>query len=310
MRQGRIQDATDCFKNSLKINPNLEIAKINLETVTAGTSCSQEPSRSPLKRYEVIQEVLNWHNGRTYLEIGIDTAESFTKIRAARKFGIDPEPTTNLINHMLSTLDIGSLQYSCSADSGITNLTLQARTFRRVADFYPGETAELYYETSDMFFKNRAAELFAQSPIDVAFVDGLHTWEQTYRDVLNILKHLDRKGVILMHDCNPPSSAAAHPAESWQVAKKMELPGWNGLWCGDVWKAVVQLRSTHKDLNVFVLDCDFGVGVVSRGTPKSMLELSSSQINAMTYADLETDRSTLLNLKPPGYLHEFLRTTG
>jgi hypothetical protein len=311
MHQGQKQEAVRCFKTSLKINPNLEIARINLETATGDcTTESRTPPPPPTMRYEAVQQVLNALNGRTYLEIGIDTAESFMNIRAARKLGIDPVPTFNIINQMLDSSKINRFSYTCSSDTGNTSLTLQARIHDKFADLNPGETAELFYETSDNFFAKRASELFARDPINVALVDGLHTWEQTYRDVVNVLNHLDPNGVILMHDCSPPSAAAAHPAESWQAAADMKLPGWIGQWCGDVWKAVIQLRATRRDLNIFVLDCDFGVGVVSRGAPLSMLDLSSSQIAAMTYADLETDRSTLVNLKPPGYLYEFLQTMG
>ena len=93
----------------------------------------------------------------------------------------------------------------------------------------PGETSELFYETSDMFFEKHATELFSKDPLNVAFVDGLHTWEQTYQDVLNCLNYLSDNGVILMHDCNPPTAATAHPAESWQAAAEMGLPGlWEG----------------------------------------------------------------------------------
>jgi tetratricopeptide (TPR) repeat protein len=310
MHQGRSQAAADCFRNCLRINPNLEVARINLQTATSGITPSQSADATPMKRYDVVHNVLNRLNGRTYLEIGINTAESFMNIRAPRKFGVDPVPTFNLINDMLSTLDISRFKYSCSAETGITDLTLQAHTHHGVSDLWPGETSELFYTTSDMFFEKHAAELFSQDPINVAFVDGLHTWEQTYQDVLNCLNYLSHNGVILMHDCNPPTAAAAHPAASWEAAAEMGLPGWEGLWCGDVWKSLVQLRAARKDLNIFVLDCDFGIGVVSRGKPEALLNLSKSQIMAMDFADFDTNRQGLVNLKPQDYLYEFLRTIG
>ena len=310
MRQGRSQEACDSFNTSLQINPDLEIARINLETLTGGATRVQKAARPPMKRYEVVQEVLNTLKGRTYLEIGIDTAESFMNIRAERKFGIDPVPTFNLINQMLSASDIRQFKYSCTPETGISGLMIQAQTDRALTNLYPGETAEFFYETSDTFFEKRACSLFSKAPINTAFVDGLHTYAQTYQDVLNVLEYLDQNGVILMHDCNPPSAAAAHPAASWQAAAQMGLPDWKGLWCGDVWKALVQLRATRKDLNVFVLDCDFGIGVVSRAKPETTLNLSESQIRALTYADLTGDRQALINLKPQEYLYEFLQTIG
>ena len=80
------------------------------------------------------------------------------------------------------------------------------------------------------------------------------------------------------------------------------------MWCGDVWKTIVHLRSTRKDLNIFVLDCDFGIGVVSKGSPDKWLDYSADQIKAMNFDDLNGNRDDLLNLKPQEYLYEFLGT--
>jgi hypothetical protein len=78
------------------------------------------------------------------------------------------------------------------------------------------------------------------------------------------------------------------------------------VWNGDVWKAIVYLRSMRHDLRVAVLKCDQGVGIVRKGSPESRLSYSPAQIEALTYADLKADRERLLNLKPPRYLGEFL----
>jgi hypothetical protein len=88
----------------------------------------------------------------------------------------------------------------------------------------------------------------------------------------------------------------------------LNIPGWTGFWCGDVWKAIVRLRATRNDLRVFVLDCDYGIGVVYRGTPEGSLDISNAEIETMTYKDLQRDKKAILNLKPQEYLYEFLRT--
>ena len=75
---------------------------------------------------------------------------------------------------------------------------------------------------------------------------------------------------------------------------------------GDVWKGIVHLRSSRDDLQVAVLNCDRGVGVVRKGSPESRLPYSPAQIEALNYADLAADRERMLNLKPPKYLGEFL----
>jgi hypothetical protein len=71
-------------------------------------------------------------------------------------------------------------------------------------------------------------------------------------------------------------------------------------------KGIVALRSTRDDLRIAVLKCDYGVGMVRKGSPESRLSYSAEQIEALTYSDLAADRKGLLNLKPPAYLGEFL----
>jgi hypothetical protein len=51
---------------------------------------------------------------------------------------------------------------------------------------------------------------------------------------------------------------------------------------GDVWKTIVHLRSHRRDLDVAVLDCDFGVGIVRKNVPESRLQYTRAQIDALT----------------------------
>ena len=140
--------------------------------------------------------------------------------------------------------------------------------------------------TSDRFFTALAPE----AAFDVIFVDGDHSFEQSRRDVANALEHLADDGVVAVHDCNPPGPRAAS-RDSADAA--------GGPWCGDVWKTIVELRATRPDLEVSVIDADFGVGVVRRGAGGG-LELDAQAIESMTYADLERDRERLLGLVAPG----------
>ena len=111
---------------------------------------------------------------------------------------------------------------------------------------------------------------------------------------------------MVLHDCNPPSASVAVPAPSFDAAVQLGLPDWTGQWCGEVWKAIVHLRSRRDDLRVFVLDCDLGVGVVTRGKAEGLLAYSTQDIEQLSYQHLHADRITLLNLKDPTHLDEFL----
>ena len=77
--------------------------------------------------------------------------------------------------------------------------------------------------------------------------------------------------------------------------------------CGDVWKTIVHLRATRDDLRVFVLNCDYGLGIIRPGTPGSALVgVAVEEIADMTYRDLVRHREDYVNLKPVAYLDDFL----
>lgn len=231
-----------------------------------------------MDRISALQSILDTIKCPTYLEIGVCTGESFIPIRANRKWGVDPAYL----------------------------LTWRRRLKYAVFSFLRLKVERLFRLTSDDFFVTKR-NMLASNGIDVCFVDGLHTSEQSLKDVLNALEYLKPDGAILMHDCNPATEVMAIRATSIDEVSKMGIPGWNGAWSGDVWKAVVRLRSLRDDVDVFVLDCDTGVGVVTKGHSGSRLRYSEGEIEAMDYSFLAAHRKELLDLRPPEYLEEFLR---
>jgi hypothetical protein len=154
---------------------------------------------------------------------------------------------------------------------------------------------------SDDFFK-QCAPLVLAGGVDVVFIDGLHTAAQAYRDCINSLKYLNRGGLILLHDCFPSSELQARVAESIEDAANL-----NGSWTGDVWKAILRLRTQHPDLQTCVIHCDYGIGLVYRAQNNSKLSLTVAQIDSMTYADLARDPRRLLGLHKPIHLMEVLK---
>jgi hypothetical protein len=57
---------------------------------------------------------------------------------------------------------------------------------------------------------------------------------------------------------------------------------------------------------VFVLNCDYGLGIVTKGEPENMLKLTATEIESMTFYDLDNNRELILNLKGPEHLHTFM----
>lgn len=131
---------------------------------------------------------------------------------------------------------------------------------------------------SDAYFR----QLDAGERFDVILVDGLHHAGQVLRDTDNALQHLAEGGFVVLHDCNPQSELA------------QRVPRETGVWNGDCWKAIVELRR-RGDVDAFTIDSDHGVGIVRRRSSEPLTDVPSQ----LTYQALELDRERLLGLVQP-----------
>jgi hypothetical protein len=161
-----------------------------------------------VKRYDLINYLIEKNKFLNYLEIGVFHGENIRSIKAFHKDGVDP------------------------GHEGIVA---------------PEVT---YPMTSDDFFEFIKGH---DIKYDVIFIDGLHHKEQVDKDIENSLNHLVPNGYILLHDCNPISYEA------------QKVPRETIVWNGDVWESIVKLRLNRSDLEVRVVDTDFGVGIVNFG---------------------------------------------
>lgn len=227
-----------------------------------------------LDRRQVIQTLINTRAYKTYLEIGVFLGKLFYAIKAKNKIAVDPN-----VKFTRFKLFKRSFKYKNN-----TNLT-----------------AKSYKLTSDDFFEKKAASVFKNQRIDICLVDGMHEYGFALRDVENSLKYLQPNGVIVMHDCNPATKEAASDFGTWKSND------FKGNWNGDVWKAIVHLRSQRNDINVFVLDTDFGLGIITWGTPESKLNFTTDDIQRFSYEDLERNRKEWLNLKDASYFFEYFK---
>ena len=110
-------------------------------------------------------------------------------------------------------------------------------------------------KTSDDFFKENVDKF------DIVFIDGLHTYEQVKKDILNSVNFLNENGIILVHDCMPDSLG------------KQAVPRYKMQWNGDVWKAIVDLRQ-KENLDIYTCEMDQGIGIISNRKNSSVLKLN------------------------------------
>ena len=130
---------------------------------------------------------------------------------------------------------------------------------------------------------------------DIVFIDGLHVAEQAKLDIKNALRHLDYQGAIVVHDCNPPTA--------WHQRSYEEFLKHPYQWNGDVWKAVVEIRRSLDNINVDVVDTDWGCAVITYNDMENTDLLVAPPMEDLTYEMLEANRKEWLNLITPS---EFL----
>ena len=131
--------------------------------------------------------------------------------------------------------------------------------------------------TSDEFFKKNN-EIF-----DIIFLDGLHTYEQTIKDIQNSLNIISDKGIILIHDCLPK--------KIWNQI----VPRVYGHWNGDVWKAIVHSR-TFDQADTYTIIADHGLGIIFKRQNRNLLNLKITNFKKLKYADYYNNHMKFMNL--------------
>ena len=86
-----------------------------------------------------------------------------------------------------------------------------------------------------------------------------------------------------MHDCNPPTRF--HQRETYLVkGKYLE-------WNGTTWRSYVELRMNNPELEMHVVNTDWGIGIIQKGKQKCY-----PRIEDLKYKHLQDDRENILNL--------------
>lgn len=270
-RQKNYKAARECYEKTLAVAPEHPVAlrdlanlvridnDIDLSNQYYAKTMQVQLKKDIINRTTILQRFIKNKSFQTYLEIGVHTGINFFQIDAPYKIAIDPK-------------------------------------FLIFGDTKTNKSSEHFYEvTSDAYFESDATKIIEERKVNAALVDGLHTYPQSKKDVLNVLKYLTEDGIIIMHDCYPENEAASNP----DMQAAIKSPGFSGAWMGDVWKTIVWLRANRQDLTVFTLDTDCGLGIVMKGKPlDECLALSDKEIEDLSYGDLiKIGPDKLLGLK-------------
>lgn len=207
-------------------------------------------------RSQVIQPILDLYDNCRYLEIGVNAGETFNALKCAHKTAVEPK---FLFDYKALATD-------------------RVRFFEKF---------------SDEFFRDDVA---ANETYDVVFLDGLHQFEQTTRDLLNTLSHVDENSIIIVDDVIPSDYPASlfDPSDMIEMRRRANDPGGN--WMGDVFKLVFFIRSFLPQWSYSTVAENHGQLVMWR-EPRNAPSMRVRDVVALEYRDIALDTSAF-NITP------------
>lgn len=102
--------------------------------------------------------------------------------------------------------------------------------------------------------------------IDICLIDGFHTYDCAIRDLTCAFELLEDGGVLVVHDCLPPSELFVSP--TWI----------QGDWAGVSYKAYLDFVLTRDDLDYCTVATDWGCGIIIKNRAWGFMAGASSTV--------------------------------
>ena len=105
------------------------------------------------------------------------------------------------------------------------------------------------------------------------------------KDVENALNFLSEGGLIMLHDCSPPTE--------WHTRPVFDA---TGPWNGTTYRSIVKLRCVKEDMNIVTVDDDWGCSIIDpSGTQKTFSDIPLDEI-LNDFFVFDKNRKEILNL--------------
>ena len=151
--------------------------------------------------------------------------------------------------------------------------------------------AGVHIATSDEYFARHWDD---GTKFDLILLDGLHTFEQTYRDFVNSLHFAHRRTIWLIDDVMPNDKYSAIPDGAEALARRKAETGSDyPAWHGDVYKIVWMIHAAHPDMTLrsFWQTQPQSLVYFSTGVTAKAQGLTPAQIANLTYEDTISRRA-------------------
>jgi len=220
------------------------------------------------QRFERINELSKINSSKTYLEIGVNKGQTFNRIAIPFKVAVDPE-------------------------------------FRFNTDEHKSDSVAFYEITSDEFFTKYRDKY---ESFDFIYLDGLHTFEQTFRDFCVSLNFANENTIWLIDDTCPTSLAAADPDQLRANKLKKIIGGErDASWMGDVYKLIFALHDFFPQFSYATFN-NHGQTAIWRSMRTNFKPLWNSwpKVGLIGYDDFLEHRDAIFNINEPDEIIEMI----
>lgn len=205
-----------------------------------------------MERPVILQRIFSLFPKVKYLEIGVSTGATFHEVNAEKKYAVDP----NFLFEAPKTSALDSVQY--------------------------------FPMTSDLFFEGHNED----EKFQVIYIDGLHTFEQTLRDLLNATQVLAPGGVIVIDDTVPTSYEASLPNSDICFQIRRLVNNGDSAWMGDVYKLAFFIQSFMQQFEYRTISDNHGQIVMwhQPRLEREIIQRDILEIAQYEYSDTITKR--------------------
>jgi hypothetical protein len=228
-------------ENSFKYLDQLGVPRMSIVDRSAGTATPEARRHVPSPTVARLKELAQINAAKRYLEIGVADGRTFLHVDFDLKHAVDPK-------------------------------------FRFDTRYHESERCKFFETTSDDFFL-----YFANMEVkyDIVFLDGLHTFEQTFRDFCSTQAHCHDRTIWLIDDVYPSDAFSALPREALsRKFRKLQHGSGKGPWHGDVFKTIFAIHDFFPNLSYRT--------VVGQGNPQAVVIRRPRKDFTPRFGSLET----------------------
>lgn len=206
-------------------------------------------------RSGVMKRLVSLYEQPRYLEVGVSAGRTFFKVPAAHKVAVDP-----------------AFRFDVE----------QARAEHPEAEFHQVPSDEYFARIID-----------PDARFDVIYLDGLHVHEQTLRDLMNALHHLQPQGVIVVDDTRPPTHLASLPDREEFAAVRRYLHTADARWMGDIYKLVWFVETFMPHLSYRTIAENHGQTVIWRARRTDYPQRTLREVADLPFERMVVDEDAL-----------------